>query len=104
MSDPISPLRGPSARPLILTDDKGGRIESPPTPTQPGIAGPLGRDRVITALPLGGGPVQLAPARLLHDGDFGYVVDLSGNVIGENAAVWVQRMLTATVAGDTRRL
>jgi len=98
----LSPLRPPSQRPTLITNEKGGRIG--PNGTQVGFAGPLGRDRVITALPLGGGPVQLAPARLLHDGDFGYVVDLSGNVIGENAAVWVQRMLTATVAGDTRRL
>jgi len=103
---PLSPLRSPSARPELVTDQRPGQVVD--TSGQVGQIGqvgtPLGRERVISALPLDGGPVLLDPARLLHDGTFGYVVDLSGNVIGEHAATWVARMLSATVTQDTRRL
>ena len=100
----LSPLRSPSARPEVLTDEHPGAVVNT-LGYQTGVTGkPLGRDRVIQTLPLAGGPQLLDPAKLLHDGDFGYVADRLGHVIGERAATWVGRMLSATVTGDTRRL
>jgi len=100
----ISPLRSPSSRPELVVDEHPARVVGPVTQTELGFAGPLGRDRVQTVLPLYGGPVLLDPARLLRDASFSYVADVSGFVIGEHGAVWVGRMLTATVAGNSRRL
>ena len=66
-----------------------------------GFTGPLGRERVLTTLPLNGsGPQQLEGATVVANGYT--LADPSGNLIGENNAVWVSRMLTAERTEDTR--
>jgi hypothetical protein len=95
-------LRGPSARPSLITNSQGGRIG--PNGTQVGIDGPLSAERVTTALPLAGGPTLLEPALVLRDAQMSYLADPQGNLIGEHNATWVDRLLPATVTGNTRRL
>lgn len=90
-----------SPRPEIVVDPRarsvgdidGGRV---------GLPGPFGRERVLFALPLDPGPVQLAPAELIVDP----ISDLVGNggVVGLAPPLWVSRMQTARWTEDTRRL
>jgi hypothetical protein len=98
-------LRTLSARPELLVDDHGQAFPDPATTTIPGVAGPLGRVRLVTALPTNKslGPVQLEPWRMLVDDRGGILADPAGNVIG-TPALWIHRYVSATVARDTRRL
>lgn len=70
-----------------------------------GIDGPLGRERVVSALPLNktSGPVLLEAAQVLHDVGLCYLADPDGNLIGTPPIV-VHRMLSARFVTDTRRL
>ena len=101
----MSPLPT-SPRPELIVDqnparfvDPSGQEQGPPQP-QPSV---LGRDRVQFTLRRKEGARLIQPARVLH-GSATYVIDTEGNLIGETNAVWVDRLLTATVTGDTRRL
>lgn len=67
-----------------------------------GRPGPLGRERVLFALPLDPGPALLSPPTVVRDPGASYLADPDGALIGE-AAVWVERMLTARWTEDTRR-
>jgi hypothetical protein len=97
-------LRTLSERPELLVDDRGRRFPDPATSTIPGISGPLGRGRVVAALPTNkSGAVQLEPWRMLVDDRGIGLADPQGNVIGQ-AAIFVHRYVSATVARDTRRL
>jgi hypothetical protein len=98
-------LRTLSARPELLVDDHGQAFPDPATTTIPGVAGPLGRGRVVAALPLNksGAPLQLAPWGMLVDDHGVGLADPAGNVIG-SAALWLARCVSATVTPDTRRL
>ena len=95
-------LRPVSPRPELLVGDDGARIEDPGK-TQVGFRGaPLGRERVVSALPTNGsGPVQVAAGEALRDGAL--IADTSGNVIGVTNLVWVHRMVYAPPTADTRR-
>jgi hypothetical protein len=95
-------LRKLSARPELLVG-LTPPIADPTNATQVGIAGPVGRERVLFALPLGGymGPQQIAPMRVIHGGD--YLADPQGNFVGDRDWVWISRLLTATRAENTRR-
>jgi hypothetical protein len=92
-------MRGVSNRPTLLVDDRSGSIGQPYT----GIPGPLGRRRVVTALPLKNGPRTLKPPQLVHDDNSGYLADPGGVLIGM-AQICVHRLVVATKAEDTRRL
>lgn len=96
-------LRAPSARPELVLDPRGARLEDPAALAQVGFDGPLGRQRVVETLPLAGGPCQLRAAVALHDHAVAYLGDPQGNLVGVSD-VWVGRLLIATKAGDTRRL
>ena len=48
MSNPLQPG---SWRPELLVDDRAFRLYDPTTKTLVGFAGPLGRERVLSALP-----------------------------------------------------
>ena len=54
-------------------------------------------DRVVYALPLDNGPVLLD-----HGSSVLYVVDPQDNVVGLTSALWVDRLLFATVTPNTR--
>jgi hypothetical protein len=101
-------LRPPSARPELVTDEgrvRGlGIVTDPQAATQTGFDGPLSRDRVVTALPTKGGPVQIIPATVFHDSKSGYLADPDGNLIGERGPQWINRLLPATTTWNTRRL
>jgi hypothetical protein len=102
----VESLRTLSARPEILVDDQRFRTVDPVDHGRVGIPGPLGRERIVTAIPLNPGrtgPVQLAAAITVHDSQVFYLGDPDGNLIGE-PAVWVHRMLPARWTQDTRRL
>jgi hypothetical protein len=86
-----------STRPDILVDSTGTGAASI------GIAAPLGRRRVVSALPLLGGPRLLAPAELVCGPGAWYIGDVSGAVLG-SPAVRVARLVGAGTVPDTRRL
>ena len=99
-------LRPLSARPELVVDATAPAL-SPlgNESSQIGNTGPLGRHRVVSALPLNrnAGSVQLRPPLVLRDHRNGVIADPSGNVIGRDG-VWVHRMLSAAKTIDTRRL
>jgi len=88
-------LRHPSDRPSVVVDPAAYGVGFPP-------GGPLGRERVMSALPLDPGPALLSPPTVVRDPGSAFLADPDGNLIGE-AAVWVGRMLTARWTEDTRR-
>ena len=99
-------LRGLSPRPELVVGPFVGRlIGEPNAATQVGIAGPLGRERCLEALPTNkaGGPVQIEAPRIIHDNRHGYLGDSDGNVVGV-PGVFVHRLKYATKTRDTRRL
>lgn len=103
----VTRLRNLSARPELIVDDHAHAVGSnSTTPAQVGIPGPLGRGRIVAALPTNkaGGPLQLVAARVLHDHTLCYLADPDGNLIGDRDAVWVHRMAYARWTQDTRRL
>jgi hypothetical protein len=100
----MTALRNLSPRPEILVDNQGPPLVDP-TSNEVGIPSPLGRGRSVTALPLNdgrSGPVQLAPALILHDSELFYLADPDGNVIG-TPGLWVHRMVAARWVANTRR-
>lgn len=101
----MTALRTLSARPTLLVDDRGIPVTEPATVSQPGIPGPLGRGRLVSALPTNksNGPLLLAPALMLVDDRGVILADPSGATIG-TPALWLHRYVSATVTADTRRL
>jgi len=97
-------LRTPSWRPEVLVDERGRRVTDGDGGTV-GIPGPLGRERVTTALPLNGsGPVQVAGPPVVHSNQLSYLADADGTLIGTVPPVWIHRLLPARWTEDTRRL
>lgn len=68
-----------------------------------GRQGPLGRERLLFALPLDPGPALLQPPIVVRDNGPAFLADPQGALVGV-APVWVARMLTARITEDTRRL
>lgn len=67
-------------------------------------AGAFGRGRMLTALPTNGsGPVMVWPPMVIAS-PLSYLVDPDGYFVGERAAGFVHRLLTARWVEDTRRL
>ena len=98
------PLRPPSPRPGLVTDQRLRRIVDDAVPQGTlGTPNPWGRGKLLTTLPLANGPRQLAPPTVGPDHDLAYLADLDGNLIGV-AGIWVHKLLTATIVEDTRRL
>jgi len=95
-------LRHPSDRPSVVVDPAAYGVLDPLTPAIVGRPGPFGRERVMSALPLDPGPALLSPPTVVHDPGSAFLADPDGALIGE-AAVWVNRMLTARWVEDTRR-
>ena len=97
-------LRNLSPRPSTIVDNRSKLFPDPSTGTVVGTDGPLGRERIVYALPLGGGPVAIVQPVALADGGGGQIADPDGNLIGEVSRVIVHRMLSARWTEDTRRL
>lgn len=95
-------LRHASLRPSVIVDPADFGVVDPANQFV-GRPGPLGRERVLFALPLAPGPALLSPPTVLRDPGSSYVADPDGSLIGV-PAVWVGRMLTARWVEDTRRL
>jgi hypothetical protein len=95
-------LRHPSDRPSVVVDPAAFGVLDPPSGSFVGRPGPFGRERVMSALPLDPGPALLSPPTVVHDAGSAYLADSDGALIGE-AAVWVNRLLTARWTEDTRR-
>ena len=95
-------LRHPSPRPSVVVDPAAFGVVDP-SPAFVGRPGPLGRERVMSALPLNPGPALLSPPYVVRDAGSSFLADPDGALIGE-PAVWVNRMLTARWTEDTRRL
>jgi hypothetical protein len=96
-------LRQLSNRPELLRDEDSAHIIEQASETLVGTAGSLSRDKVVSALPLHGGPITVLAPIVLHDEDLAYLADPSGNLIGVPGIV-VHRMLSARWTEDTRRL
>jgi hypothetical protein len=96
-------MLGLTNRPTLLVDSSGKSVGQP-TIDRIGVSGPLGRPRIVSAIPLKDGPRLVQPARVLHDDDGAFLGDPSGNIIGDIQQVWVSRILMATRTPDTRRL
>ena len=94
-------LRHPSPRPSVVVDPAAFGVVDPSSATILGRPGPFGRARVVPALPMA--PALLSPPTVVHDASASYLADPDGALIGD-PAVWVNRMLTARWAEDTRRL
>ena len=100
----MRPLRPGSWRPELVVDENARWLYDPVSKTMVGFAGPLSRERVVTALPLEhGGPVLIDPQRVVSGADGFYLADPDGNLIGKDG-LWVMRMLYARKVEDTRRL
>ena len=105
----MRPLRHLSLRPELLVDHNGNRVGelvNNAVVTVVGLPAPLGRERVVEALPLNEsetGPVQIAPHVAIHDQDSFYLADPDGNLIGVQG-VWIHRLVYAHWVEDTRRL
>jgi hypothetical protein len=95
-------LRHPSDRPSVVVDPAAFGIVNSPDASILGRPGSFGRERLVSALPLDPGPALLAPPTVVRDAGSAYLADPDGALIGE-AAVWVERMLTARWTEDTRR-
>jgi hypothetical protein len=94
-------LRPLSARPELIP-----AIREPNTnATFVGVAGPLGRNRLVSCLPpnRNTGPVQLKAPLVLRDHLSCVLADPDGNLIGERG-LWVTHMVSAAKTLDTRRL
>jgi len=100
----MTALRPLSPRPeLVIGSPDAASITTITGTTQVGVKGkPLGRERVVFALPLNkDGPQQIRRATVLQGS---LVVSPINDVIGVNNAVWVHRLLYAAPVADTRRL
>ena len=89
-----------SPRPEIVV---GGINAVGDTSSVIGIAGPFGRGRMVSALPLRQGPRLITAPVVVHDAGLGYIGDAQGAVIG-SPAIRVQRLVDAGTVSDTRRL
>ena len=91
-----------SARPSVVVDATAFGVVDPSSNIV-GRPGPLGRERVLFALPLDPGPALLSPPTVVRDNGPAFLADPQGNLVGV-APTWVSRMLTARWVEDTRRL
>lgn len=96
-------LRDLSARPLVLVDDHA-RPQGD-TAAFIGIPGPLGRNRLVSALKLNNNPPLqlLAPEVIVGDHDCLLFDPTDASIVGVKG-IWIHRMLKATRTRDTRRL
>lgn len=102
-------LRKNSPRPTLIVDPHSHSVGTP-APTQLGLPGPLGRERVLFALPLSETPAQFlnAPTVLLSP-RWAMLEDPTATpppVLGAGPdpdRVWVPRMMVGRKVEDTRR-
>lgn len=99
-------LRNLAARPLRVVTDSGLSLFDPVSRAVVVAPGPLGRERVVNALPTNEsqtGPVQITPHVLLVNVGGYYIGDPDGKVVGD-PAIYVHRLLQARWTEDTRAL
>jgi hypothetical protein len=90
-------------RPEFVVDAWAFRLYDPTTKTYVGRAAEWGRQRVVSAIELNGGPQQVYPPKMVND-PWGFALaDPNGNIIGK-PGVTISRILSATWTHDTRRL
>lgn len=96
-------LRKLSTRPQVLVDAHGRPIGDS-VPTIVGREAPLGRARIVFALPTNkSGPVLLQAKRVIVADRTALLADPAGTLIGVDG-VWCHRYLAAAKTEDTRRL
>jgi hypothetical protein len=98
----VENLWPPNSRSSVVVDPAGDGVADP-SRVFVGRPKPLGRERLLYALPLDPGPALLRPATLLRDPGAAVVGDPVPVIVGR-AAVWVSRMLIALPGEDTRGL
>jgi hypothetical protein len=103
----MKPLRPTSTRPTLTGDPWGFIIIDPVTGARVGVPKPLGRERCLSALPLGEydtGPKLVTPHRPLSD-PWGYlIIDPISNYVVGKPGMWCHRLVSARWTEDTRRL
>jgi hypothetical protein len=96
----VENLRPTNSRPVIVVDPAAHGVADPAR-VFVGRPQPLGRERLLYALPLDPGPALLSAATLIRAPGAALIADPQGTLTGE-APVWVSRMLTALPGEDTR--
>jgi hypothetical protein len=96
----MTALRQLSARPTLLPDQDSHAVADA-VPNFIGTPGPLGRNRIVSTLPMA--PTLLVPPSVVKDQNGSYLADPSGALIGFPKVI-VHRMLQARWTEDTRRL
>jgi hypothetical protein len=101
VTKPLWPL---STRPDVVVDPFVTRTLDPSSQTNLGYPGPLGRNRVVVALPTmdPDGPQLLEMPQLVGDPSGFAIGDPQGNALGQPGLV-VHRLLTAMPTAETRR-
>lgn len=97
-----APFPPTSPRPTLFVDQQGRPVVDPKL-DRLGRPGPIGRPRLLKALPLADGPRLMRKPAALIDQHGRWLADPDGAVLAR-PAVWVHRMLTAEPAPSTRRL
>jgi hypothetical protein len=99
----MTELRTLSSRPVVTVDDNARLTGTPPL-NPIGTPAPLGRGRVVSALPMNKSVPVILSAPRVTDGSNGFLIaDALGNVLGPRSRVVVHRMLYATPTINTRR-
>ena len=92
-----------SARPELVVDQRNRSSQDPQSNTIPGIPGPFGRQRLVSALPLHNGPQTIVKPVALSDQNGVMLADPNNVVLG-TPGIKIDRLLSATKSRDTRRL
>lgn len=87
----------------VIVGPDGRWLYAPTTRSEVGRARPLGRGRMLYALPLNPGPALLSPPTVFVDPQGAILADPKGNAVGRSG-LYVSRFLTATTVEDTRSL
>lgn len=93
-----------STRPTLLVDPASSRTRDPGSSTLVGYPAPMGRERLVRALPTGDpdGPALLEAAAILVDQDGNSIGGPQGELLGQPAIV-IHRLLSAGSSPETRR-
>ena len=98
----VGNFRAPNSRSTVLVDPRAFGVVDPSTNFIGEAQQPIGRSRLLYALPLDPGPALLSPATVVRDGSLAYLVDPAVAMIGESGPLWISRMMTALPTEDTR--
>ena len=92
-----------NSRPSILVDDNANSVADPQNFILSSNIQPLGRGRMLWALPFNGGPALLQAAEVMGAGGPSAVLAQNATAFGWEP-IWVSRLLTAVPTENTREM